>query len=355
MGYLKNVAIVGATGTIGTHIVAALLATNKHAITALTRHASPSSSRLPAGVRAAPVDYSSRASLASALRGQDVLIIALAPSVPIATHIALVEAAAAAAAAGGVRYVVPNGWGYDPASRPFADEAFLGPAQREVQGYVEEVSSRGNEGGGGKGLLWWISFVSGAWYEFSLGGSGDRFRFDFERREVVFFDEGTARVDVSTWEQTGRAVAALLSLPEDDDDEDSSSKGDSKEKRDGKTVASFRNKCVYFSSFTVSQRDMFESVLRVTGTSESDWKIRYEDSAARYRDGLERLKAGDRTGFTRALYARSFYPEGEGLGSGAFGPVRGLQNEVLGLPQEDLDERTRVAIEMSKISIGGYS
>ena len=57
----------------------------------------------------------------------------------------------------------------------------------------------------------------------------------------------------------------------------------------------------------------------------------------------------------RAMYVRLFYPEGSGNGSGAYGPMRGLYNHVLGLPKEDLDERTKIAIEGSEEFIRLYS
>lgn len=42
------------------------------------------------------------------------------------------------------------------------------------------------------------------------------------------------------------------------------------------------------------------------------------------------------------MYARVFYPDG----SGDYESSKGLDNEALGLPHEDLDEATKRAVEM---------
>lgn len=52
---------------------------------------------------------------------------------------------------------------------------------------------------------------------------------------------------------------------------------------------------------------------------------------------------GDRNGFVRLLYTRVFYPNG----GGDYETSKGLQNEILGLPEEDLDEATREAIRLA--------
>ncbi|KAF3479629.1 CipA protein [Arthroderma uncinatum] len=326
MAYLKNVAIVGATGSVGRFIVRELLAAGKHEVTAVTR--TVSNAVMPDGVKVAKVDYDVQSTLVDALRGKDVLVVTMAPFAPSDTQLKLVEAAAEA----GVPYVIPNGWGFDP-NHPAADDAFMGPAQRAVIKRIEEL-----------GKSSWINFVSGFWYEFSLVGTSDRFGFDLQNRSVIFYDDGMARINTSTWDQTGRAVAKLLALKEKPDNADD----------DSTTLSSFKNKNVYFSSFYVTQKDMFQSVLRATGTKEEDWKITYEPSDERYKVAVDLMHQGNPIGFVRALYARGFYPEGSGNGSAGFEPTHGLQNDVLGLPKEDFDERTKVAVEKSEGFIRTY-
>ncbi|KAK7745229.1 hypothetical protein SLS62_009858 [Diatrype stigma] len=327
MSYVKKVAIVGATGRVGSFMVAELLKLGKHEVTAITRE--NSQAVIPAGVKVAKVNYDDRASLVAALRGQEVLIITLSVLSPKDTSLKLVEAAAEA----DVPWILPNEWGSDYQSNPALGEAILlGPASAAVRQRIEDL-----------GRSAWIGVACGFWYEFSLGGTKNRYGFDFDERSVVFFDDGTFPIETTTWPQVGRTVAKLLSLKTHPDP-------DSGEGRDGKspvTLATYRNTYVRVSSFTISQKDMFESVLRVTGIRPEDWTITYESSAQRYKDGMAAMQAGDMGGFARAMYSRAFFPEGSArLVQGG----RKLDNEALGLPQEDLDEFTRIGIKEAKMT-----
>ena len=149
-----------------------------------------------------------------------------------------------------------------------------------------------------------------------------------------FFDEGNVRINTSTWPQCGRAVANLLALKVLPDDESDKSP----------TLASFKNKSCYVSSFNISQKQMFESVLRVTGTKEGDWKITHESAKERFRKGQEEMKKGDMVGWVKVLYTRYFFPDQ----SGSYEDRGLLDNEVLGLLKEDLDEYTREAVKLAE-------
>ncbi|KAK0259892.1 hypothetical protein LTR35_018050 [Friedmanniomyces endolithicus] len=86
---------------------------------------------------------------------------------------------------------------------------------------------------------------------------------------------------------------------------------------------------------------MFESVLRVTHSKQSDWTISHENTKERYQRGQEMFKQGDWHGFGMFPYTRVFYPDGEGLWTD-------LDNEKLGLPKEDLDKATKVAVHYAE-------
>lgn len=315
--YVENIAIVGAGGHVGAFIAQALLETKKHKVTALTRP--ESTSKLPEGIAVKKVNYDEHSSLVEALRGQDALIITLAVTAPRDQEAKLIRAAAEAS----VPWVMPNDWGLGATDDALAKETFIGGPKQKTRELIQSL-----------GTLSYISLACGFWYEFSLAGEEIRYGFDFPQRSVTFYDDGTTKINTSTWPQCGRAVASLWSLkvlPEDADDK-------------SPTLSLFRNGYAYISSFLISQRDMFESVLRVTGTSEKDWTIRYQDVKERYKEGLEQFQKGDMSGFGKLLYARVFYPDG----SGNFEAKFGLHNDLLGLPKEDLDEATRVAVQMAE-------
>jgi len=158
----------------------------------------------------------------------------------------------------------------------------------------------------------------------------DAFGFDVKDKRVTFFDEGKEKISVSTWERCGEAVAKLLALKDEADGEELA-------------VSRFANGSVYVSSFTVSQRDMLASILRVTGDAESDWKVEFEPTQKRMQRGLEKIKAHEfAAGHVLRLYSRIFSPNGDCDFSGK------ILNAQLGLGEDSLDEATARAIEQAK-------
>jgi len=284
-------------------------------VTAITR--ANSSNKLPSGVKSVTVNYDDESSLVSALKGQQFLIITMSVMAPGDTQSKLVRAAAKA----GVPYVMPNWYGGDFMNEELSQSTRLGLTARAI---VDEIQSLG--------VSTWVMLACSFWYEFSLAGGEIRYGFDFHGKAVTFYDDGDTKICTSTWEQCGRAVAAVLSLPELPADENDKSP----------TLSQFANSIVYISSFVISQKDMFESVKRVTGTTDADWKVSYEPSAKRYQDGMEAMKKGDMRGFGKMLYARIFFPNGDVNFSSK------LHNNLLDLPKEDLDERTKVAVKMAE-------
>jgi hypothetical protein len=276
-----------------------------------------SQSQLPKGVQPVEVNYDDDASLASALEGQDLLIITLSVMTPPETHSKLVQAAAKA----GIKYVMPNVWGCDITNDSLVNSGLNWDRIRSAFNEIEET-----------GVSSWIALICGFWYEHSLALGPDTFGFNFAEKRLTLFDDGTTRMNVSTQAQCGRAVATLLSLkvlPEDEHDQ-------------SLTLSRWLNKPVFISSFLINQKDMFESWKRVTGDKDEDWTIEYEPSEDRYRKGLERMKNGDWAGFVRAMYSRIFFPNGDG----DYEHKYGLDNSNLGLPTEDLDEHTKNAKDM---------
>lgn len=227
----------------------------------------------------------------------------------------------AAAKDASVKWIMPNEYGIDYERFPkVGDDTKLGPPAVAIR---QSIRAAG---------LNFVSLACSFWYEFSLAGTSARYGFDFGKREVTFFDDGETKITTSTWLQCGRALVALLSLPV----------YPLHEQDQQLTLSHFRNRSASIGSFYVSQKDMFESVLRVTETKEADWKIDYEGAEARYKRGGELLARGHMEGYGMMLYARSFYKDS---------PVdiqAVLDNDALGLPKEDFDEATKVAVEMAE-------
>ncbi|KIW93795.1 uncharacterized protein Z519_05110 [Cladophialophora bantiana CBS 173.52] len=291
---VENIAIVGVGGRIGKRMTKALLKTGRHKVTALTR---PESTTKPAeGLVVKKVDYNDHAALVEVLKGQDVLIITMAVMAP-------------------KEPAMPNEYGIDKTNASLAKDVLIaGPLIKTCE-YIE---SRG---------LFWVGLTCGLWYEFSLAGEDCRYGFDFTTKTVTFFDEGTTKINTSTWDQCGRAVASLFSLKVLPEDAHNTSP----------SLSQFRNKPSYISSFLLSQRDMLASVLRVTGARDGDWTIKHGNAQERYRKAVENMQKGDMSGFVRLRYTRVFYRDG----GGDYESARVTANALLGLAEEDLDEATR--------------
>ncbi|KAH7102091.1 hypothetical protein BKA62DRAFT_656646 [Auriculariales sp. MPI-PUGE-AT-0066] len=312
---IRSVAMVGAGGNSGRHMAEALLATGKHTITAITRPGSQSV--IPTGVRSAVVGSDEKNALVAALRGHDAFIITLPGNAGSDVHRSLVEAAATA----GVSWILPNEWGVDTTDE--VDPGLLQdlPAWRQQQAHREHIRSLGAS---------YVGISTGFWYEWSLS-SPIRFGFDFTQKKATFYDNGETKMSLSTWPQVGRAVASLLSLPISSED--------------GPCLNDFRNKQIYVNSFTVTQKDMLDSILRVTGDKADSWVTENVPSSEMFRLGGDILKTGSRSGFIIQGYSRMFYPERE---VGNTEKTHGLVNDALGLNQESIDDATRAAIELVK-------
>ncbi|KAH7104320.1 hypothetical protein BKA62DRAFT_694272 [Auriculariales sp. MPI-PUGE-AT-0066] len=312
---ITKVAIVGVGGHIGQYIVAALLSAGKVTVTAVTR--ADSTSTIPPGVQAAVVDYNDPESLSAALRDQDVLIVTLGGRVPQDTHTKLNEAAARA----GVPFIVPNQWGGDSTGRNDPDiykDLPMFAGQPAIQKHISSL-----------GVSSWIGLATGFWYEWSLSFEMG-FGFDIGQRKATFFDDGKTRMSVSTFPRVGATIAALLALPV---------KSEAGTKL---SLDDFANKELHTMSFTLTQQDMFESLLRATGDSRESWTVEYQSSKERFEKGKEGFKTGDLPSFGRMLYARGFYPDKE---TGDREKHFEMVNKTLELPAEDLDAATRAALK----------
>lgn len=260
------------------------------------------------------MDYSSDANIKEALTGIEFLIITLPVTAPPDLHSRIVNAAASA----GVKYIMPNYYGYALSERTAHIPS--DPMLAGFEGFINNVRAVSSQG------VKFVALVCGFWYEWSLGIGDAWYGFDIANRKVTFYDDGLKKINTSTWDLCGDAVAKVLS-------------GD---------VEKWADKAVYISSFFVSQRDMLDSLHRVLGTTDADWEIKYQDAEERYEEGMKELNEGNRLGFPKAMYAKTFYPEGRG----DYETGWGLDNEKLGLKQEELDDATKRTVKMVESGFG---
>ena len=304
-----------AGGQSGGWIVDAILKKGTHKITAITR--ANSTSKMPHGVEVKHVDYEDQSSLVAALRGQDVLLITLGVMTPPDQQKKLIEAAAVAK----VPWVLPNEFGNDNANVAMRNDVFINSAKTEYRELIEKL-----------GVSAWIGICCNFWYEYSLGNGS--YGIDIVKRSAKFYDDGKTRLNTSTFPQVGRGVANLLSLKVLPDDEHDKSP----------CLSNFRNKFVYMSSFCLNQHEMLDSLMRVTKTTSQDWKVTYQPLDDAVKEGMETFQKGNYMGMIAVLYGRNFNKDN----AGNYELTKGLQNDVLGLPKEDLDEFTKIAVERAE-------
>ncbi len=301
---------------MGEHIAKALVQTGKHTVTVLTRQGS--TKQVPSGVKAIPVDYNDEATVVAALQGQQFLVITLAATAPPDVHSKIVQAASKA----GVPHIMPNVFSLDHSNEALINDNPLSPDPKPIFAEIEAAGCS------------WTSMICSLWYEYSLAMGPLWFGFDFPAKKLTLYDDGATKINLTTWEQCARALAALLSLPELPSDASD----------DRPTLTTWRNKPLVISSFRISQTDMFASWKRVSGDTDADWTVERQPSKERYQKGLEAMKSAQnpmaaRMGAATAAFVRAFFPNG----GGDYESTRGLDNAALGLPEEDLDERTAVA------------
>lgn len=298
-----------ATGNVGSQFAKSLVQHGKHTVLALVRKGSKGT--VPEGVKRIEVDFDDVDSVTSALTGQQFLVITLSVNAPQDLHSKIVLAAARA----GVRWIMPNSFSNDIRNETLVKEDMYsaGSVAR-----CDEIEKAGCS---------YIAMACGFWYQWSLAMGPNGFGFDIANKKVILFDEGTTPLPTSTFNLCGNALAKLLALPES-----------------GADVAldKWKNEPLYIASFCLTQREMLDSLHRVLGDKDSDWDIQHQSSKDRYNQGLQDLQKGDMSGFVRAMYTRPFYPES----NADYTATRTLSNEILGLPQEDLDAATKEAVEL---------
>lgn len=111
--HLQNIALIGATGNIGSKVLTALLKQGKHTMTAITRAASKST--FPKSVTVHRGDLKDAAFLHSALKGQDA-VVSLVAHEGLEDEPKFLEAAKRV----GVKVFVPSDFG-----NPLSDERFV--------------------------------------------------------------------------------------------------------------------------------------------------------------------------------------------------------------------------------------
>ena len=150
--HIKNVALVGASGNLGSLVPKSLIEACRFNITILTRQESSSSASFPKdlSITIKQGSYEDPSFLASAFANIEAVVLALHWSAVPVTEIHLIEAAAAA----GVRWIFPAEFGSDTGNEVMVSAVPLHPPKIAPRVKAEEVGSR------------WIGVVTNPWFDF---------------------------------------------------------------------------------------------------------------------------------------------------------------------------------------------
>lgn len=301
----RKIAMLGASGTLGSITLAALLKTKIHTITAISR--TESNATFPSEVTVKKGDYNDHSFLVSALKGQDVLIMQLNfDPRALEAQVALIQAATEA----GVPWVVPTEFGSDIHSSLHDDYPMMGMKKK----YRDLAEAKGVN---------WIGVINNPWFDWSL--KQGMFKIDIPNKKATILNVGKTKFTTTTLPQVGRGVAALLSLPDE-------------------KLNLYKNKPVYLRSFEIQQRDILDSVIRATGTKESDWEIKTQDPEEAIAESRAAVAAGVPMAFIGEFYT-AHLQEGRG---GNFEEKAAKDAAVLGLEKENLDEVVKRVVDEMK-------
>jgi hypothetical protein len=317
--HISKIAIVGATGSLGTSLLSALLAEPRFSITIITRPGSitpESHSALISNPRIAikTGSYTDPAFLASALTGQDALVVALSFMVCHELQPDIIRVACQVK----VPHILPCEFGSDTGNPALIDAIPIQQAKVDARKLVDDLGIDNH----GTRTSSWIGIVNNPWYDWSLPSGF--FGIDPKTRKALIFDNGDVKAYLSTVELAGKAAAKVLSLPLN-----ANSKGQ-------RTLPSYANKFVFVRGLELSQRDILKSVQRVTNTTDADWEVSYIPVKEHIQDGANELENGNFLGIMKVLYGNTFVP-----GVGTDYRDAKLDNKALGLDDlEDLDAIT---------------
>lgn len=294
---IKNVAIAGASGSLGSSILRALLSQDQFQVTALVRK---ERNDLPTGAVIKVVDFDSPDALAKALQGQDALIDATSPDPALSLR--LVNAAAAA----GVYRLIPAEFGADPEN---AAARALPVFAAKAQNY-EHMRKLGDEG-----KITWTAVSNHAFLDWALRTSF--VRIDLAKKKVEFLGDGTTKFAWTLLSSVGTAVVNILLKPEET-----------------------KNRVCYIYSTIISPAEVVALAKEVLG--HDGWDVEYLDTNKVMQDAMEEVAAGRITfPVIRDLILYSLHTPEHGIGG------REVDNDLLGVSVLGNEEIKQVITEVA--------
>ncbi|KAK1988220.1 hypothetical protein LZ30DRAFT_700028 [Colletotrichum cereale] len=286
---VRKVAIIGATGQMGSQIAKALLQSG-FAVTAIQRPESKKTA--PEGCESVKVDIDDVNDLTSGFKDHDVVISAAPDPIVFEKQQAWIDAAIAA----GVKRIFPSEYSTNLES-PLAEDLPIVTGKVRTRRYlVEQVSKTG-------GKSTWTSVNNGPFLDLVLGFGG--LGPDFRSKTARYHNGGDNLVGTTRLPDIAETIAKIL--------------------RDEKGLyKQAENKSVYIHSAAVTEKQMVEIAEKVTGQT---FAVENYDVEELYQDAKAKLAKGD-TSAMMQFYYQMMYGKGYG-GSESFQQMS--WNEKVGL------------------------
>ncbi|KAJ4236984.1 hypothetical protein NW759_000108 [Fusarium solani] len=302
----RNVALLGATGTLGSHILTALKGAG-FSVTAIQRK--DSTKAVPQGIKSVKVDLANKDDLVSAFRGQDAVISAV-PNPALLTEKIMIDAAIEAS----VKRIIPSEYSTNLES-PLSRKLPIVTEKAKIREYLTSVISSTDS------PTTWTSINNGPFFEMCLrfGVLGPNLR----EKKATFHNGGNNMIGTTTLPDIATAVAKVL---------------------DSAHFAETANQPVYIYSAAVSERLLTELASKVTGIdfgTVEDGRIADLDVDELVRDSDEKRSKGDMSGMFNYYYQMMY---GKGYGGTDFKELS--WNDRLGLKsmtEEDIEGELRTA------------
>lgn len=309
---IVNVALVGATGSLGSHILTALLSEGSFTVTVLQRASSTSS--LPTNNKnlhiATIADDPSLEELTALFTGQDAVIVCYRAG----NAAAQIKFGQAAFDAKTVRRFIPADFGScDSNGARERQLVKLFDRKVEIRRSLQALADQ-------SATFTWTSLVNGHFFDWGL--RENFLHFNLPARKADIIDNGEVKSSQATLAQIAKATVRILQRP-----------------------AETRNKMLFIQSFCVSQNEILASLEKAMSKKEGGkkWEIARYESEAFIKEKKARADAGDLDAIEDLVFVLGAI-DGDWRGKSDFAM------ELLGLEDEDLDEVVQKVVDEMGLS-----
>ncbi|KAH6866459.1 isoflavone reductase family protein-like protein CipA [Alternaria rosae] len=244
---ITNVAIAGATGSLGSEVLKGLLET-KFTVTVIARK---EGQKFPAGVSVKVVDTNSAAAIAEALRGNDAIVDTTSGPDPTLQG-RIIEAAVSA----GVYRIVMGEFSVDPED-PVARSPLFHHGKNQAYQHIKDLAA--------KGKITYTTISNGAFLDWNLRTGF--INIDIRRKKVQYMNDGMIPLPWTMLSSISTAVANVLRKAEQTE-----------------------NRSFYISSVIKSQKQMVALAKETLGSD--GWEESNQDLDSKLKAATEAMMAG---------------------------------------------------------------